>query len=213
MILTQNKFGTKMTDNYQEEKLRLEILGDAKTKAERTIARAKNEAAKNISKANDDAAKKRETRLKEANRDIEAKCKSILLDVERESRRHWLLAREACIDAMMQDALKAASETSGDEHAQSMAALAEEALGAIGPAAMTVTFPTSDGGIVTQAWLQGIAAKVLGEGNGASFTLNPQQDARPGISFVTDNGQRAFDNTYASRLAKMKDSLRLLVVE
>ena len=201
-----------MTEKYQEEKLRQEILGDAKTKADRTIARARNEAAKNIAKAKDDAAKKREARLEEANRDIESKCKAILLDVERESRRHWLLGRESCINEMLQKALEAASQTTGDEHAKSMAMLAEEALRAIGPVAMTVTFPSQDSTLVTPQWLQAIAEKVFGADNSASFTLNPQQDALPGIIFASDNGQRTFDNTYASRLDKMKDELRLLTV-
>ncbi len=201
-----------MTENYQEEKLRQEILGDAKTKAERTIARARNEAEKNIAKARDEAAKKREARLVEATHDIEAKCKSILLDVERESRRHWLLGREACIEEMFQAALKAASQTSGEAHAKSMALLAEEAFRAIGPAAMTVTFPSQDSELVTPQWLQAIAEKVFGAGYSAPFTLDPRADALPGICFTTDDGQRTFDNTYASRLAKMKDQLRLLTV-
>jgi len=201
-----------MTKNYQEEKLAQEILGDAKTKAERTIARARNEAAKNIDKAKDEAAKKREARLAEATRDIESKCKSILLDVERESRRHWLLKREACIEEMLQTALQTASQTTGDAHAKSMAMLAEEAFKAIGPAAMTVTFPSQDSALVTPQWLQAIAEKVFGAGYSAPFTLDPRPDALPGIIFATDDGQRTFDNTYASRLAKMKDELRLLTV-
>lgn len=201
-----------MTDNHQEEKLRQEILGDAKTKAERIIARARNEAEKNISKAKDDAAKKREARLAEAERDIESKCKAILLDVERESRRHWLLGLESRIDEMLQKALQAASQTMGDDHAKSMAMLAEEAIRAIGPAAMTVTFPTQDSALVTPQWLQGIAERVFGAGYSAPFTLDPEPDAQPGIIIATDDGQRTFDNTYASRLAKMKDELRLLMV-
>ncbi|MBQ7650346.1 MAG: hypothetical protein IJS15_05260 [Victivallales bacterium] len=201
-----------MTENYQEEKLRQEILGDARTKAERTVARARNEAAKNISRAKDDAARKREARLAEAETDIESKCKAILLDVARESRRHWLLGREACIDEILQKALQAASQTMGDEHARSMALLAEEAMRAIGPAAMTVIFPAQDCALVTQDWLQAIASRAFGSGHSAVFTLNPQPDALPGIIFATDNGQRTFDNTYASRLAKMKDELRLLTV-
>ena len=201
-----------MTENYQEEKLRQEILGDARTKAERTVVRAKNEAAKNISKAQEDAAKKREVRLAEANRDIDSKCKSILLDVERESRRHWLLGREACIDAMLQDALKAACEAEGEEHAKSMELLAEEAIRAIGQTSMTVTFPESDNNLVTLPWLREIAERLFGAQNNVSFTLNPKRDAPAGVSFISDDGKRAFDNTYASRLSKMKDNLRILVV-
>lgn len=202
-----------MTDNHQEEKLRQEILGDAKTKADRAVARAKNEAAKNIAKAKDDAARKRQNRLEEAGRDIEAKCRAILVDVDRESRRHWLLKREECIEAMFQDALEDAANATGEDHERSMAQLAEEAIHAIGAAAMTVTFPTADATLVTQDWLAAVATKALGSAEGTSFTLNPRQDALPGIIFATDDGQRTFDNTYASRLAKMKDDLRILAID
>lgn len=152
-----------MPDNHQEDKLRQEILGDAKLNAERIIARAKNEAQKTIDAAQAEVNQKREERLREANEDIDAKCHSIMLDVQRESTRHWLLQREKCIDDMFQEAVRQAAETTGEAHEKSLQQLAEEALAAIGPADMRVIFNSKDAAIITETWLCTIAARLFGE--------------------------------------------------
>ena len=199
-----------MPDNHQEDKLRQEILGDAKLNAERIIARAKNEAQKTIDAAQAEVNQKREERLREANEDIDAKCHSIMLDVQRESTRHWLLQREKCIDDMFQEAVRQAAETTGEAHEKSLQQLAEEALAAIGPADMRVIFNSKDAAIITETWLRAIAARLFGEKAAQiSFTLEPGDNAPAGIAFVTLDGARTFDNSYAARLRNMKDTLRI----
>lgn len=202
-----------MPDNFQEEKLRQEILGDAKVKAERTIARAKNEADKSVAKAMADSAKKKQDRMVEAQADADARCRAIMLEVQRETRRHWLLKREACLDEMFSGALATASSATGVERVKSLAMLAEEAIAAIGPAKMEVTFRTQDADVITIPWLEAIAAKLFGADNEAAFALSAAPDAPAGISFATEDGRRTFDNTYASRLKKMKDDLRIIAVD
>ena len=199
-----------MPDNHQEEKLRQEILGDAKLNAERIVARAKNEAQKTIDAAQAEVDQKRAERMREANEDTEAKCHSILLDVQRESTRHWLLQREQCIDDMFQEAVKQASETTGEVHEKSLQQLAEEALTAIGPADMRVIFNSKDAAIITEPWLRAIAEKLFGEkATQVTFTLEPGDDTPAGIAFATTDGARTFDNSYAARLRNMKDTLRI----
>ena len=199
-----------MPENHQEEKLRQEILGDAKLNAERIVARAKNEAQKTIDAAQAEVDKKREERLHEADEDTEAKCHSIMLDVQRESTRHWLLQREQCIDDMFQEAVRQASETTGETHEKSLRQLAEEALAAIGPADMRVIFNTKDAAIITEPWLRAIAEKLFGEKAAqVAFTLEPSDDTPVGIAFATTDGARTFDNSYAARLRNMKDTLRI----
>ena len=199
-----------MPEKNQEDKLRQEILGDAKLNAERIVARAKNEAQKTIDAAQAEVDQKREERLREANEDIDAKCHSIMLDVQRESTRHWLLQREKCIDDMFQEAVRQASETTGEAHDKSLQQLAEEALSAIGPAPVRVIFNSKDAAIITEAWLHAIASRIFGEkAPQVTFTLEPADDAPAGIAFATLDGARTFDNSYAARLRNMKDTLRI----
>lgn len=195
--------------NIQEEKLRQEILGDAKSRAERTIARAQNEADKTIEQAATDAERKRRERMSEAEDEARAQSHSIMLEVTRESRRHELLERERCLDDMFARALAAAAAEPEPGHSKSMSLLAAEAIKAMGAEQMKVTFPVSDSGLVTESWLLGIASGVLGEASGVSFVLEPLDDAAAGIVFTTLDGRKTFDNTYASRLAKMKNILRI----
>lgn len=199
-----------MPDNHQEDKLRQEILGDAKLNAERIVARAKNEAQKTIDTAQAEVDQKRADRLREANEEADSKCHSILLDVQRESTRHWLLQREQCIDEMFQEAVRQASEMTGEEHEKSLLQLAEEAMAAVGPADMRVIFNSKDTAIITEPWLRAIAAKLFGEKAAqVAFTLEPGDNAPAGIAFATTDGARTFDNSYAARLRNMKDTLRI----
>ncbi|MBR4220641.1 MAG: V-type ATP synthase subunit E [Victivallales bacterium] len=199
-----------MPDNHQEDKLRQEILGDAKLNAERIVARAKNEAQKTIDAAQAEVDQKRADRLHEANEEADSKCHSILLDVQRESTRHWLLQREQRIDEMFQEAVRQASELTGEEHEKSLLQLAEEAMAAVGPADMRVIFNSKDTAIITEPWLRAIAAKLFGEKAAqVAFTLEPGDNAPAGIAFATTDGARTFDNSYAARLRNMKDTLRI----
>jgi len=202
-----------MSDNSQEEKLCQEILGDAKSKAERTIARARVQADKAVKDAEDEALRKRENRLKEAQEDAENKCKAIALEVQRETRRHWLVRRERCLDEMLEEAMRDAEATKGTEHETSMVQLAREALEAIAPGEMRVLFNSADAQLVTSAWLERMADDVFGAGHKSVFKLEASADAHPGIVLMLTNGQRVFDNTYRSRLEKMKDQLRLVAID
>ena len=78
--------------NPQEDKLQAEILSDAKTRAERIIARANNDADKALRQAAEEIERNRQERLAEASAEAEMKCRSILVDIQQETRRRWLLA-------------------------------------------------------------------------------------------------------------------------
>ena len=82
-----------MPDTNQEEKLRQEILADAKTKADRLLARAKKQADKAVREAEDATATAREARLKEVQEEIAAQSRAVGIDVAREEHRHLLLQR------------------------------------------------------------------------------------------------------------------------
>ena len=98
-----------MPDNHQEDKLRQEILGDAKLNAERIVARAKNEASGKIVD-NDSFVKAKELILRAAmqeNADAEFAmyAERLLFDVDTDEARLYLKraaihgndqAREVC---------------------------------------------------------------------------------------------------------------------
>ncbi len=200
-----------MPEITQEEKLRQEILTDAKTKADRLLARARNKADKVVREATEAVASAREVRLQEVQEEIAAQRKAIEIDVARETHRHELLQREACLEELFAQALREVSAQTGEARAASYRKLAAEALSAIGSGEVAVTFPAADAELVTEAWLAGVAVEAA-PGGGFSFQLVPQEGAPAGLQFRRTDGTREFDNTYAARLAAMKDDLRLLVI-
>ena len=202
-----------MIDKEQEQRLRDEILGDAKAKAERLLARAKSDAAKILARARREADGKRSERMAEAQREMYLKCAAIARGVETELKRHWLAGREKCLEAMLAAALDKAVSTTGEEHVRSMTLLAKEAIAALGPCQAEVHFPENDADLVTDEWLDAIAKDALGQDAVFSFRLIPSADAPAGLRFITLDGRKEYDNTYASRLEKMKDSIRVLLSE
>ena len=79
----------------QEEKLRQEIIGDARTKADRLIKRAKRDAEKRAARARERQDKARQVRVKEAELRAEGRVRAILAGIDHEILTHWLLRREA----------------------------------------------------------------------------------------------------------------------
>ncbi|MBR6373842.1 MAG: hypothetical protein IKS20_11735 [Victivallales bacterium] len=200
-----------MIEKEQEQRLRDEIIGEAKTKAERLLARARNDASKIVEKAKREAAAKRKERMAEVEKEMAHKCGAIVRGVETELKRHWLAGREERLEAMLATALEKAASTIGEAHKRSMALLANEAILALGPCHVQVYFPEKDAALVTEEWLAAIAKKAFDKETDFAFQLCPSPDAPAGLRFVTLDGRKEFDNTYASRLEKMKDSIRVML--
>ena len=202
-----------MIEREQEQRLRDEIIGDARAKAERLLARARTDAARIVDRARRDAEAKRKERMAEVEKEMAQKCGAIARSVENELKRHWLAGREERLEAMLAAALEKAVASTGEAHIRSLTLLAKEALLALGPCHAEVHFPGQDASIVTEEWLASIAKDAFGQNADFSFQLRPSADAPAGLRFMTLDGRREFDNTYASRLQKMKDSIRVLLSE
>ena len=202
-----------MIEREQEQRLRDEIIGDAKAKAERLLARARNDAAKIVDRAKREAEAKRKERMAEVEKDMKQKCGAIVRGVETELKRHWLAGREERLEAMLATALEKAASTTGEAHIRSMTLLAKEAILALGPCHVEVHFPEKDAELVTEEWLAAIASDLFEHDAEYSFRLRPSAKAPSGLRFITMDGRKEFDNTYASRLEKMKDSIRVLLSE
>ena len=193
--------------NQQEEKLRQEILGDAKLKAERLVARAKVNADRLLAETRAQGEEKRKRRLEEAEATADKQCASILADVLREARRHRMFKREESLDALFARALSEAENASDEKHRRSLEMLAREAMTAIGPREMKVIFSAADASIVTPEWLAALSRELFGE-KAPAVTPEPSASAKPGLLFASLDGCRTFDNTYAARLERMHELLR-----
>ena len=199
-----------MTADPQVHKLEQEILADANARAERIVARAKNDAAKLQADLETQAERKREERLQEAKNIAETETRSILQEAEQEIKRKWLQLRETSLEKVLFQAMEQATLSSGEERAASLRGLAREALQALGSVDCQVSVAPADISMVTGEWLQDLSQGLVGAEALPTFTVQADSAINGGISFLTADGSRSFDNTYASRLHWMKTELRRL---
>ena len=195
----------------QEDKLKQEILADADAQAAEIIARAQSEADGIIGQARRDAAEKREARLAAATAAAEKQCRTIFAEVELETSRRWLRRQESCIDELLQTALAKVDAAEGFDRAASLASLAKEALAAIGDRDCAVSFNPADEAIVTRDWLQKLSREIY-PGSTSVYVLKADPSIDGGIVLETKDGARQVDNSYKTRLLRMKDSLRLVAI-
>ena len=195
----------------QEDKLKQELLADANAQAAEIMARAQEEADRMIEQARRHAAERREVRLAAAMEEAEKRCRSIFADIELETSRRWLRKQEACIDELLQTALAKADKAEGFDRASSLASLAKEALAAIGDRDCSVFFNPADEVVVTRDWLQKLSREVY-PGSTSVYVLKADPSIDGGIVLETKDGARQVDNSYRTRLLRMKDGLRLVAI-
>ena len=195
----------------QEDKLKQELLADANAPAADLMARAQEEADRMIEQARRHAAERREARLADAMEEAEKRCRSIFADIELETSRRWLRKQEACIDELLQTALAKADKAEGFDRASSLASLAKEALAAIGDRDCSVFFNPADEVVVTRDWLQKLSREVY-PGSTSVYVLKADPSIDGGIVLETKDGARQVDNSYRTRLLRMKDGLRLVAI-
>jgi vacuolar-type H+-ATPase subunit E/Vma4 len=195
----------------QEDKLKQELLADANAQAAEIMARAQEEADRMIEQARRHAAERREARLAAAMEEAEKRCRSIFADIELETSRRWLRKQEACIDELLQTALAKADKAEGFDRASSLASLAKEALAAIGDRDCSVFFNPADEVVVTRDWLQKLSREVY-PGSTSVYVLKADPSIDGGIVLKTKDGARQVDNSYRTRLLRMKDGLRLVAI-
>ena len=195
----------------QEDKLKQELLADADAQAAEIIACAQKEADEMIAQARQNAAEKREAHLAAATEEAEKQCRSIFADIDLETSRRWLRKQESCIDELLQTALAKADKAEGFDRAASLASLAKEALAAIGDRDCAVSFNPADEAIVTRDWLQKLSREIY-PGSTSVYVLKADPSIDGGIVLETKDGARQVDNSYKTRLQRMKDSLRLVAI-
>ncbi len=199
--------------NPQEDKLQAEILSDAKTRAERLIARANNDADKARQQAAEEIERNRQERLAEATAEAESKCRSIVVDIQQETRRRWLLASESCLAAFLREAQAAVERGDGIDRARSLTLLAREALAAIGPGDCEVVVGPADAALATPEWLTTLARELFGANDASRYAVRTDPSLRGGLIVSSADGRRRFDNSYATRLKRLWDDLRSIACQ
>ena len=190
----------------QEKRLEEEILGDARQKAERVVARANADAATALKRAKTLNERRRKKVLEQTREEAEHHAENILSGIWNEQRKMWLLRREEVIQKFLKGLLEelAACPPDSPERMASLTALAGEALAAVPADELLVEVSAVDLPAVTPEWL----ANRLPAGRSAHFTVQASSAITGGLTVASADGRRAYDNTYAGRLARLEEEFR-----
>ncbi|MBR6470199.1 MAG: V-type ATP synthase subunit E [Victivallales bacterium] len=190
----------------QEKRLEEEILGDARQKAERVVARANADAAAALKRARTLNERRRTKALEQTREEAEHHAENILSGIWNEQRKMWLMRREEVIRRFLKGLLDdlGAAPAKSPERLASLSTLAAEALAAVPAAEVLVEVSAVDLPTVTPEWL----AKRLPAGRAARFTVQASSGIGGGLKVASADGRFTYDNTYAARLARLEEEFR-----
>jgi len=200
--------------NEQETKLREEIERDAAAKSAELLAQARVAANAIAAQAAAEIAVIRSAELAKAEALAEAHCRAILSGTETEVRRRWMLRREAVIEAALADGLKRAE--SAGEMAPALELLLAEAVAGLAPVVdgLVISARPAEVALLTPQLLAA-AAKLAGLAESAAATWKVAADGAlsAGLVVTAADGRRRSDQTFATRLARLRPELRMQVAE
>ena len=191
------------------------ILGDADAEAARLIA--------NAGRAAEAEGLKTQREIEKIEADIrtgwDAKVEKIRMrevsTARIESRRILLNAREEAVSRMfgeIEEGLGHLRENPG-RYRESLCRLAAEAAAAIGGEEVVLRFGERDGGLVDDAFVDEVKARLEGAAAGPRFRVEFESgDNGGGCVATSPDGRIVFDNTYGRRLERLRPELRATIV-
>lgn len=189
-----------------EKVLSDEILRDAQTKADRIRKRGQRDAKKLLDEAAKEAAAAAERTLQVARARAERVAQSLLATVEQDVRRGLLAAREAELEQLFEAARQRLADRSSYEPAAVLAALAAQAIRAMGADRVTVELAEADRAVATEAWLADVRRRV-----GREVAIEVSSEAAPiegGVVVRSADGRLLYDNSFGARLRRLRPELR-----
>jgi len=197
----------------QEDKLQQEILSDARRKTKRVVERAERDAEKLVKAALRRQERAKQARLREAEHTADGESRAIRASIEFERTRHWLIAREEELDALFTAAVEGldCDALPDADRAESLKQLLTEALSATAPGALSIEVRPADRHLLTEQLLADVKTALDADAAGVTISVMEREGLGAGVVVRSDDGRKCFDNTYATRLSRMKAVLRATV--
>jgi vacuolar-type H+-ATPase subunit E/Vma4 len=202
-----------MPNEKAQEVLAEEILEDARKRAARALARSKAEAAKIKTDAEAEAKAEAEKIRAEAEQRAKRRAEMIVRTVEQEVARRKLRAREAVVQQVMDEAKKQLDALSGDEYRRSVVRLAVAAMRAMPCEEFHALVSARSEDKIEPAQLVAEMEKALqGQGRKVFIEVDLRADLAKGAVVKSADGRLQWDNTFDSRLKRLRSGLRRRIV-
>ncbi len=204
-----------MTNETDERKLDREILADAEAQAQRSVKKAQREAREILEHAHKEAQAQSEAILNAARERTQARTAIIKAGIEIEANRLALIARENTVQMILEEALRQTQNRSRPEYAASLATLGVEAISKMTGEAFVIGLNAEDTASLGESVLKAVAEKVR-QRDGREVVLRLDDSPPPiaaGIIVQSEDGRQRVDSSFAKRLERNKNRLRLETAE
>ena len=192
----------------QEENLRAAIFGEAQARVETIRAKAKAEADRILQEAERNVDTVRRQRLEEAEQKAVRQRDGVRKEAQWQARRQWLSRQEQCVEDFLREQMERACTGDGIDRGRSLRLLALEAMAAMGEEDAVLTIRPTDRDVVTAAWGEALARECFGATTSVKLEIVEDASVAGGLILTSKDGVRQFDNTYPTRLERLREQLR-----
>ena len=198
-----------MPQKDPQEVLSEEILGDARRRADREIARARTEAEKLVANAKAAAQAEMDKVLEAARARAEARRGMILRTVAQEVARGKLRARDGVLQRVLEQAGTRLQDLSGEQYRRSVISLALEAVRQMPADSFVLKVSVPPGGALdANALASEIKERLRADGRADSLSVELVPHASRGVVIESADGRMRWDNSYDARLRRLRPDLR-----
>ncbi len=188
------------------------ILSDARSEADRIIAKAKRALESQQKKAEMEATKIKEDAISRATTEIERIRKREISIAKMEAKRILLGARERLISMALERIRERLSELRREPaYRESLLNLSSEAIGSIGANRVILRFSNIDSKLIGQSFIDELRRRVGGEAEVEVRT--DLGDDKAGCIALSSDQRVVFDNTYDARIKRFEQALRAKIAE
>jgi vacuolar-type H+-ATPase subunit E/Vma4 len=198
-----------------EQKIKEEILKDARAKADKILAKARSTEEAILLGAKNKALDYYNTAIAEAQTRAEQEKKRIFGNLPLEEQRIVRRARENVIEKAIQEALQIISLGEKFDYPASLKLLIMEGALALGEDVIICRIRKEDQQILSEAFVKSIQDEISTQShNKAKIRIVVDEgQRRAGVILESADSRKVFDNTYHARFKRMKDEIRLKIAE
>jgi len=198
-----------------EEKLKEEILNDARKKAERIIKKAQSDAEKIIERAKKEAEEFRNLTISKANERAEKERIRIFSSLPLEKQRSIRQAQENVMSKAIQQALQKLNNSDGFDYKQSLKELTIQGALAVDEETLVCRIRTKDTPIFTETFVKEIIDALRTKYQKSIIVKISSDDKLQdnGVIIESLDGRKIYNNTYELRLKRKIDEIRLKIAD
>jgi vacuolar-type H+-ATPase subunit E/Vma4 len=194
------------TDQGSTEKLREEILADARRESEQIVIRAKQDAEKSLNNAVAEADRLRQEHLHQAHVEASRRSELILATVSVETGRLRAARIEGLLESVREEARQQLLAHEGFDYRETVIALAAHAISQMAGDAFFVKLSEAEQTILSDGLADKIAHRV---GRPVSINVLYEEDITGDGVIVEDaEGRQVWDNRFMKRLERLWPELR-----